>query len=58
MKITETTLRINKTETIYLCIDENENIQFASTSYSQSCRYARLNNCFVSTYPAGTLTNQ
>ena len=57
MKITETLLRLNKLETIYLCIDDNGNIHFGTPSRSQACMFARLNNCSISTYPAGTLTN-
>jgi len=56
MQITETILRINKTETVYLCIDENDNIQFASVSNTQANIYARINNCFVSNYPPNSLT--
>jgi hypothetical protein len=49
--------RINKKETVYLCIDNDKEgeIMFGTPSYSQATRYARLNNCFVSEYPPGRL---
>jgi hypothetical protein len=46
--------RINKKEPVYLCIDSEDNINFGTPSYSQACRYARLNNCTVINYPIGT----
>lgn len=51
--------RINKKETVYLCILENGSekgkIMFGTPSFSQAHQYARLNNCFVSEYPPGRL---
>lgn len=56
MKVSNILIRINKKETIYLCIDNEENILFGSASHAQANRYARQNKCFISTYPKGTLT--
>lgn len=49
--------RINKSETVYLCIDDNDAVQFGTPSYCQAHQFARTNKCFVSEYPKGTLSN-
>ena len=46
--------RINKKEPVYLCIDNEDNVNFGTPSYSQACQYARQNNCTVINYPIGT----
>ena len=52
--------RINKTQTVYLCfsadVDDGDDIQFGTASYSQAHQFARMNNCVVSEYPKGRLS--
>jgi len=48
--------RINQKETVYICYDFENIIQFGTASHAQALAYCRINNCNYSTYPPKTYT--